>query len=151
MLYFAYGSNLNHHQMKNIRCFGSKYIKFYSLLITLIFFWFAKSKIWELQISILDWSLDVRTMETPILPFLKKGSKVAGAIWDITKEHEKILDSYEQFPDIYKKEYFYLDGKKIMFYIMKEYFIKDPPKSYVDVINDGYKDCNIDLRINYRF
>ena len=28
----------------------------------------------------------------------KKRFKVAGAIWDITKEHEKILDSYEQFP-----------------------------------------------------
>ena len=27
MLYFAYGSNLNHHQMKNIRCPGSAYIK----------------------------------------------------------------------------------------------------------------------------
>ena len=27
MLYFAYGSNLNHHQMINIRCVGSKFIK----------------------------------------------------------------------------------------------------------------------------
>ena len=27
MLYFDYGSNLNHYQMKNIRCFGSKYLK----------------------------------------------------------------------------------------------------------------------------
>ena len=32
----------------------------------------------------------------------KRGSKVAGAIWEITKEHEKILDNYEQFPNIYK-------------------------------------------------
>ena len=31
MLYFAYGSNLNHHQMKNIRCFGSKYLKAFNL------------------------------------------------------------------------------------------------------------------------
>ena len=27
MLYFAYGSNLNHFQMKHVRCLGSKYIK----------------------------------------------------------------------------------------------------------------------------
>ena len=27
MLYFAYGSNLNHYQMKYIRCVGSKYLK----------------------------------------------------------------------------------------------------------------------------
>ena len=31
MLYFAYGSNLNHYQMKNIRCFGSKYSKAFFL------------------------------------------------------------------------------------------------------------------------
>ena len=31
MLYFAYGSNLNHYQMKNIRCFGSRYLKSYFL------------------------------------------------------------------------------------------------------------------------
>ena len=78
----------------------------------------------------------------------KKGSKVSGAIWEITKEHEEILDSYEQFPNIYQKKYFYLSGKKIMYYIMYKYFIKDPPKSYIDTINEGYKNCNIDLIIN---
>ena len=31
MLYFAYGSNLNHHQMKNIRCLGAKYLKSFFL------------------------------------------------------------------------------------------------------------------------
>ena len=81
----------------------------------------------------------------------KKNSQVSGAIWEITKEHEKILDSYEQFPDVYQKKNFYLEGKKIMFYIMSRYFIKNPPKSYIDTINKGYEDCNIDLRIKYRF
>ena len=135
MLYFAYGSNLNNNQIKNIRCLGSKYIKSFFLKDYNLIFSHPN------KLNKFGYGNIMK----------KKGSKVAGAIWDITKEHEKILDSYEQFPDIYKKEYFYLDGKKIMFYIMKEYFIKDPPKSYVDVINDGYKDCNIDLRINYRF
>jgi hypothetical protein len=81
----------------------------------------------------------------------EKGSKVIGALWEITKEHEKILDNYEQFPNIYKKEYFYLREKKVMFYIMYKYFIKDPPKNYVDTINRGYEDCNIDFKIKYRF
>ena len=135
MLYFAYGSNLNHHQMKNIRCFGSKYIKSFVLKNYKLIFCHPN------KLNKFGYGNIMK----------KKGSKVAGAIWDITKEHEKILDIYEQFPNIYKKEYFYLGGKKIMFYIMKEYFIKDPPKNYIDVINDGYKDCNIDLRINYRF
>ena len=64
---------------------------------------------------------------------------------------EKILDDYEQFPSIYQKQYFYLEEKKIMFYIMSKYIIKDPPKSYIDIINKGYEDCNIDLKIKYRF
>ena len=31
MLYFAYGSNLNHYQMQNIRCVGSKYLRTFFL------------------------------------------------------------------------------------------------------------------------
>ena len=135
MLYFAYGSNLNHHQMKNIRCVGSKYLKSFSLKNYKLIFCYPN------KLNKFGYGNIIK----------EKESKVMGALWKITKEHEKILDNYEQFPNIYNKEYFYLDGKKIMFYIMKEYFIKDPPKSYIDVINEGYKDCNIDLRIHYRF
>ena len=135
MLYFAYGSNLNHHQMKNIRCLGSKYLKYFYLKNYKLIFSHPN------KLNKYGYGNIIK----------KKGFKVAGAIWDITKEHEKILDTYEQYPNIYKKEYFNLDRKKIMFYIMKEYFIKDPPKSYVDTINQGYKDCNIDLKIKHKF
>ena len=135
MLYFAYGSNLNHHQMKNIRCTGSKYLKSFLLKVYKLIFCHPN------KLNKFGYANIMK----------KKRSKIAGAIWKITKEHEKILDNYEQFPNIYQKEHFYLEGKKTMFYIMNKYFLKDPPKSYVDVINDGYKDCNIDLRINYRF
>ena len=31
MLYFAYGSNLNHHQMKKDRCVGSQYLQSFTL------------------------------------------------------------------------------------------------------------------------
>ena len=135
MLYFAYGSNLNHHQMKNIRCFGSKYLKsFYLKNYKMIF------------------SHPNKLNKFGYANIIKrKGSKVPGAIWEITKNHEKILDNYEQFPNIYHKEYFYLEGKKIMFYIMNKYFVKNPPKVYVDTINKGYEDCNIDLKIKHKF
>ena len=134
MLYFAYGSNLSHHQMKNIRCFGSKYLKsFYLKNYKMIF------------------SHPNKLNKFGYANIIKrKGSKVSGAIWEITKNHEKILDNYEQFPNIYQKEYFYLEGKKIMFYIMNKYFVKNPPKVYVDTINKGYEDCNIDLKINHK-
>ena len=135
MLYFAYGSNLNHHQMKNIRCFGSRYLKVFYLKDYKLIFCHPN------KLNKFGYANVLK----------KKGSKVAGAIWEITKEHEKILDNYEQFPNIYQKEHFYLEGKKIMFYIMNKYFIKNPPISYIETINKGYEDCNIDLRIKYRF
>jgi len=135
MLYFAYGSNLNHHQMKNIRCIGSKYLKSFFLKDYKLIFCHPS------KLNKFGYGNVIK----------KKGSKVTGAIWEITKEHEKILDNYEQFPNIYQKEHFYLGGKKTMFYIMSKYFFKDPPKSYIDIINKGYEDCNIDLTINYRF
>ena len=135
MLYFAYGSNLNHYQMKNIRCAGSKYLKSFFLKDYKLIFCHPN------KLNKFGYANIIK----------KKGSKIAGAIWEITKEHEKILDNYEQFPNIYQKEYFYLEGKKIMFYIMSKYFFKDPPNSYIDTMNKGYEDCNIDLRIKYRF
>ena len=135
MFYFAYGSNLNHHQMKNIRCVGSKYLKSFFLKDFKIIFSHPN------KLNKFGYANIVR----------KKGSKVAGAIWEITKDNEKILDNYEQFPNIYQKEHFYLEEKKIMFYIMQKYFVKNPPNSYIDTINKGYEDCNVDLRIKYKF
>ena len=135
MLYFAYGSNLNHYQMKNIRCFGSRYLKAFFLKDYKMIFSHPN------KLNKFGYANMIK----------RKGSKVAGAIWEITKLHEKILDNYEQFPNIYQKEHFYLEEKKIMFYIMHKYFVKDPPKNYIDTINKGYEDCNFDLRINYKF
>ena len=132
ILYFAYGSNLNHHQMKNIRCFGSRYLKAFFLKDYKLIFCHPN------KLNKFGYANIIK----------KKGSKVAGAIWEITKEHEEILDRYEGFPNTYQKEYFYLGRKKIMFYIMNKYIFKDPPKNYIDTINKGYEDCNIDLRIN---
>ena len=132
ILYFAYGSNLNHYQMQNIRCVGSKYLKAF----------FLKGY----KLSFCHPNESNKFGYANII--IKKGSEVPGAIWEITKKHEKILDRYEGFPNIYQKEYFYLDGKKIMFYIMNKYFFKKPPKSYIDTIKEGYKDCNMELNIN---
>ena len=131
--YFAYGSNLNHQQMKNIRCIGSKYLKTFFLKDYKLIFCHPN------KLNKFGYANVV----------IKRGSKTPGGIWEITKKHEEILDTYEQFPDTYQKEYFYLNGKRIMFYIMKKYHLKDPPKSYINTIIEGYKNCNIDLTINY--
>ena len=134
MLYFAYGSNLNHYQMKNIRCVGSKYLK------TIFLKDYKLSFCHPNKLNKYGYANIVK----------KKGSKVPGAIWEITKRHEKILDRYEEFPNSYQKKYFYLSGKKIMFYIMNKCFIKKPPKSYINTIKEGYKNCNIDIKYTNR-
>ena len=135
MLYFAYGSNLNHHQMKNIRCLGSKYLK------TIFLKDYKLSFCHPNKLNKFGYANIVK----------KKGSKVPGAIWEITKKHEKILDRYEEFPNSYQKKYFYLNGKKIMFYIMDRSYIKKPPKSYMNTIKEGYKNCNIDIQYSNKF
>jgi len=135
MLYFAYGSNLNHHQMKNIRCVGSKYLK------TIFLKDYKLSFCHPNKLNKYGYANIVK----------KKGSKVPGAIWQITKKHEKILDRYEEFPNSYQKKYFSWNGKKIMFYIMHKWFIKKPTKSYINTIKEGYKNCNIDKKYSNKF
>ena len=133
MLYFAYGSNLNHNQMKNLRCIGSKFLKSFFLK--------------DYELSFCHPNKLNKFGYANIIN--KMGSETPGAIWEITKRHEEILDSYEQFPKVYKKDFFYLKKEKVMFYIMKKYYFKNPPKSYIDIINEGYKNCNIDKHISY--
>jgi len=135
MLYFAYGSNLNHHQMKNIRCIGSKYLK------TIFLKNYKLSFCHPNKLNKYGYANIIKT----------KGSKVPGAIWKITKKHEKILDQYEEFPNSYQKKYFFWNGKKIMFYIMNKWFIKNPPVSYINTIKEGYKNCNIDIKYTNKF
>ena len=67
MLYFAYGSNLNHFQMKN-RCKDSKFIK---------------------VIDLNNFKLTFRSKYRAADIEVKKNSKVPGALFDISKCDEK--------------------------------------------------------------
>ena len=129
MYYFAYGSNLCHRQMKSARCNGCRYIKNAYLNDYEMSFCHPKSN------NIYGYA-NVHK---------KEGSRVPGAIWEITKEHEKTLDVYEEYPASYKKDYFNLDGNKVMFYIMETCSFKKPSQKYVNIIKEGYKDCDLDL------
>ena len=126
MLYFAYGSNLCHEQMKE-RCKDSKYIKNFFLEGYELFFCSINRNYGAANIV------------------KKQDSKIPGGIWEISISDEKELDYYEGFPIKYTKDFFALNGDKIMFYIIKgQYSFKPPQRWYVDIINQGYKDCKID-------
>ena len=126
MLYFAYGSNLNHFQMKR-RCKDSIFLK---------------------KINLKNFRLTFRSKYRAADIETKKNSIVPGALFDISKSDEKKLDVYEDFPILYKKFYFYYYGKKVMTYTMvnKSPF-NYPTERYLNIVKRGYKDCKLDLSV----
>ena len=125
MLYFAYGSNLHHTQMKR-RCKDSKFLKSYEL------------KGYKLNFRSKYRAADIEK---------KKNSKVPGALFEISKSDEKKLDIYEDYPILYKKIYFLYYKKKVMTYYMnKKTFFMYPTERYLNIIKQGYSDCNLNPR-----
>jgi len=125
MLYFAYGSNLHHFQMKR-RCKDCIFLK---------------------KINLKDFRLTFRSKYRAADIEIKKKSIVPGALFEISKSDEKKLDLYEDFPTLYKKYYFYYYGKSVMTYIMsKKTPFMYPTEKYLNIIKRGYKDCKIDQK-----
>ena len=124
MLYFAYGSNLNHFQMKK-RCKDSIFLK---------------------KINLKNFRLTFRSKYRAADIEPKKNSIVLGGLFEISKIDEKKLDIYEDFPILYKKYYFYYYGKKVMTYTMvKKTVFKFPTRRYLNIVKKGYKDCKLDI------
>ena len=123
MLYFAYGSNLNHLQMKR-RCKDSIFLK---------------------KINLKDFRLTFRSKYRAADIEPKKNSIVPGGLFEISKSDEKKLDLYEDFPVLYNKIYFKYYNQKVMTYIMnKKTYFRYPTEKYLNVIKQGYKDCGLD-------
>jgi len=77
----------------------------------------------------------------------KKNSIVPGALFEISKNDEKKLDVYEDFPVLYKKYYFYYYKKKVMTYTMvKKSLFKYPTERYLNIVKKGYIDCKLDKK-----
>ena len=125
MLYFAYGSNLHHLQMKR-RCRDSIFLK---------------------KINLKNFRLTFRSKYRAADIEPKKNFIVPGALFEISKSDEKKLDIYEDYPTLYKKYYFHYYGKKVMTYLMvKKSPFKFPTKRYLNVVKRGYKDCGLDKK-----
>ena len=123
MLYFAYGSNLHHFQMKR-RCKNSIFLK---------------------KINLLNFKLTFRSKYRAADIEYKKSSIVPGGLFEISKSDEKKLDVYEDYPILYKKYYFHYYGKKVMTYTMtKKTPFAFPTERYLSIVKLGYKDCNLD-------
>ena len=125
MLYFAYGSNLNHFQMKR-RCKDSVFLKKYEL------------KGYRLTFRSKYRAADIEK---------KRNSIVPGGLFEISKSDENKLDVYEDYPILYKKIYFNYYNSKVMTYTMvsKSEF-RYPTERYLNVVKQGYKDCKLDRK-----
>ena len=125
MLYFAYGSNLHHFQMKR-RCKDSIFLK---------------------KIKLKDFRLTFRSQYRAADIEPKKNSFVPGGLFEISKSDEKKLDVYEDYPVLYRKFYFTYYGKKVMTYTMvKKTPFTFPTERYLNVVKRGYRDCGLDNR-----
>ena len=125
MLYFAYGSNLHHFQMKR-RCKDSLFIK---------------------KINLKNFRLTFRSKYRAADIEPKKNSIVPGGLFEISKSDEKKLDVYEDYPVLYKKYYFYYYGKQVMTYTMpKKSLFRFPTERYLNIIKVGYKNCGLDKK-----
>ena len=123
MLYFAYGSNLHHFQMKK-RCKDSVFLK---------------------KIYLKGFKLTFRSKYRAADIEPKKNSIVPGGLFEISKSDEKKLDVYEDFPNLYKKYYFNYYGKKVMTYTMvKKTRFNFPTDRYLNIVKKGYKNCKLD-------
>ena len=125
MLYFAYGSNLHHFQMKR-RCKDSVFIK---------------------KINLKNFRLTFRSKYRAADIEPKKNSIVPGGLFEISKSDEKKLDIYEDYPILYKKIYFTYYNKTVMTYIMvNKTEFRYPSERYLNIVKRGYKDCKLDTK-----
>ena len=122
LIYAAYGSNLNRHQMQ-IRCPASK--PYFGTVLAG----------WKL---VFKGVADIEKMP---------GEEVFLGLYKITNICQQALDVYEEVPKVYKKENLNLliNGKetKVITYVMTNtYKYGIPSQKYYDVIKKGYLDWN---------
>ena len=119
-LYFAYGANLSQEGMA-YRCpNATPYQKF----------------------TLRGWRLDFAHHAT-IVPH--PGRSVEGALWKITEDCERSLDQFEGYPSYYSKRILAQDGREFMVYIMNPPLAGSPGVGYLDIIEQGYRDWNLDF------
>jgi gamma-glutamylcyclotransferase (GGCT)/AIG2-like uncharacterized protein YtfP len=126
-LYFAYGSNMNHEQMLGNRCPGARLLGVATLP--------------EHRFII-----NSRGVAT-ILP--SAGSRVLGAVWEITDEHERTLDHYEGVRrGYYRRERHQVDladggTVEALVYTASETSEGKPRPGYLEGILEGARQCGL--------
>lgn len=123
-LYAAYGSNLNHGQMK-IRCPNAKFIGTAKLMNHRLVF------------------RGVADIE------YERGAEVDLGLWHITDDCLQALDRYEGYPNLYSRDYFNVSTEYqetyALIYFMNSQGYRPPSTTYYQTIVNGYKDSGLPL------
>lgn len=134
-LYFAYGSNINLHQMA-VRCPDAKVVEP------------AVLENYELLFRGNNRAFGVATIRP------KEGCQVHGLLWKITPECERSLDTYEGYPHLYEKHQITLSTKSgqqvsAMVYVMtweKERVPSMPTRGYFIGILEGFQQNGLPVK-----
>ena len=133
MFYFAYGSNMDHHQMLVERCPGAKFIAA-ALLDQHWLFFDGYSAYWAGAVANIDTS---------------ENDEIWGGLFEITEEHFNRLDEYEGCPKYYTRksvEVEIIDIKKKVTawtYYREAHPTGLPSRRYIDAVLHGAKDCGL--------
>ena len=133
MYYFAYGSNLNQKQMLE-RCPDSKP----RFTVTLHHY----------KLVFVGWSRQWRGGVASIKPF--RGERVPGAIYEISEQCLRKLDSYEGYPATYDRLNVKVNDEygeliEAITYIKKGRVEETAPSAeYSSIVQQGYRDWGID-------
>ena len=107
----------------------------------------CKDSVFIKKINLKGYTLNFRSIYRAADIEKKNNSIVPGGLYQISKSDEKKLDIYEDFPILYKKMFFEYHGKTVMTYIMpNKTNFRYPTERYLNVIKQGYKDCNLDIK-----
>ena len=128
-LYAAYGSNLNHAQMRE-HCPDAKYLGASMLKNHNLIFCGQPDH-------------SFATIES------MAGKEVPIGLWEISARDENSLDRYEGYPNFYHKTVLpaAFDGEEVhaMVYIMDLAMpVGLPSVLYYDIVEKGYRDCGLD-------
>ena len=131
MFYFAYGSNMDHHQMLVERCPGAKFTSAAELdRHCLIFDGYSAS--WAGAVANIDVADD---------------EEVWGGLFEITEQHFNMLDEYEGCPKYYTRKPIIVEradtGDKVAAwtYYREAHPTGLPSHRYIDAVLRGAKDC----------
>jgi len=129
--YFAYGSNMNHKQMRR-RCPNSRYL--------------SRALLRDYKFVFDGYS---RSRKGSVANVIKsRGDIVWGGIFEIDRECLSSLDRYEGYPKSYDRRVIQVrddEGKefKVVIYLRGAKAIGQPSKAYREVILEGARDCNL--------